>query len=56
MHSRRLRGAGHVPRMEEVRNSFKILKGAPTGMIPLERPRRRWEGNIRMNVKEIGLI
>ena len=29
--SRRLRGAGHVARMEEVRSAFKILTGRPTG-------------------------
>ena len=51
--SRRLRWADHVARMEEVRRAFKILTGKPTGKIPLERRRRRWEDNIRMDVKEI---
>ena len=41
--SRRLRWAGHVARMEESRNAFKILTGKPTGKRPLGRPRRRWE-------------
>ena len=41
--------------MEEGRSAFKILTGKPTGKIPLGRPRRRWEGNIRMNLKEIGI-
>ena len=36
--------------------AFKILKGKPTGKRPLGRPRRRWENNIRMDIKEIGLI
>ena len=31
----------------------KILAGIPTGKRPLERPRRRWEDNIRMNLKGI---
>ena len=31
-----------------------MLKGKSTGNIPLGRPRRRWEDNIRMNFKEIG--
>ena len=53
--SRRLRWAGHVARMEEVRSAFKILTGTPTGKIPLGRPLRRWEDNIRMNFKEIGI-
>ena len=52
--SRRLRWAGHVVRMEEGRFSFKILTGKPTGKRPLGRPRRRWEGNIRMDLEEIG--
>ena len=39
--SRRLRWAGHVARMGEVRNAFKILTGKPTGKRPLGRPRRR---------------
>ena len=34
-------------------NAFKTLIGEPTGKIPLETPRRRWEGNIRMVLKEI---
>ena len=43
--------------MEEGGSAFKILTGKqPTGKIPLERPRRRWEDNIRMNVEEIGII
>ena len=53
--SRRLRWAGHVARMEEGRSAFKILTGKPTGKIPLGRPRRRWEDNIRMDLEEIGI-
>ena len=53
--SRRLRWAGHVARMEECRSAFKILTGKPTGKRPLGRPRRRWEDNIRMVLKEIGI-
>ena len=41
--------------MEEGRSAFKILAGKPTGKRPLERPRRRWEDNIRMDLKEIGI-
>ena len=50
---RRLRWAGHVARMEEGRSAFKILTGKPTVKIPLGRPRRRWEDNIRMDLEEI---
>ena len=46
---------GHVPRMEEGRNAFKILTGKPTGKSPLGRPRRRWEDNIIANLQEIGI-
>ena len=45
--------AGHVARMEEGRSAYKILTGKPTGKRPLGRPRRRWEDNIRMDLKEI---
>ena len=48
---RRLRWAGHVVRMEEGRSAFKILTDKPTG----KRPRRRWEDDIRMELKEIGI-
>jgi hypothetical protein len=53
--SRRLRWAGHVARMEEGRSSFKILTGTPAKKRPLERSRRRWEDNIRSDLKEIGI-
>ena len=52
---RRLRWAGHVARMEEGRSAFKILTGTPTGKRHLERPRRRWDDNIRMDLEEIGI-
>ena len=52
--SRRLRWAGHVAKMNEGKSAFKILTGTTTGGRPLERPRHRWEDNIRMDLKEIG--
>ena len=54
--SRRLRWAGHVARMEKGRSAFKIVTGKPTRKRPSGRPRRRWEDNIRMDLKEIGII
>ena len=51
--SRRLRWASHIARMEEGRRTFKILTGTTAGKRPLGRPRRRWEDNIRMNLKGI---
>ena len=53
--SGRLRWTGHVDRKEEGRSAFKILASALTGKRPLGRPRRRWEDNIIMNLKEIGI-
>ena len=42
--SRRLRWAGHVARMEQSRNAYRVLVGKPEGKRPLGRPSRRWEG------------
>ena len=42
-------------RMEEGWSAFKILIGKPTGKRTLERPRCRWEDNIIMDLKEIGI-
>ena len=53
--SRRLRWAGHLARMEEGKNAFKILPGKPTGKRLLGRPRRKWEDNIRNDLEEIGI-
>jgi hypothetical protein len=53
--SRRMRWAGHVARMGDVRKVYKVLAGKPEGKRPLERPRRRWEDGIRMDLREIGL-
>jgi hypothetical protein len=43
--SRRMRWAGHVAHMGEVRNVYRVLMGKPEGKRPLERPRRRWDQN-----------
>ena len=45
----------HVARMEEGRSNFKILADTPTGKRPLGSPMRRWEDNIRIDIKEIGI-
>ena len=36
-------------------SAFQIITGNPTGKRPLGRLRRRWEDNIRMDLKEIGI-
>jgi hypothetical protein len=52
--SRRLRWAGHVARMGERRGAFRALVGKPEGRRPLGRPRRRWEADIKMDLREVG--
>jgi hypothetical protein len=51
--SRRMRWAGHVARMGEGRNMYRILVEKPEGKRPLVRPWRRWDG-IKMDLWEIG--
>jgi hypothetical protein len=52
--SRRTRWTGHIARMREKRNAYRILVGKPEGKRPLGRPRRKWDGNIRVDLREIG--
>ena len=52
--SRLLRWAGHVASMEQSRNAYRVLVGNPEEKRPLGRPRRRWEDNIRMDLREMG--
>jgi hypothetical protein len=52
--SRRMRWAGHVARMGEGRNVYRVLVGKPEGKRPVERPRRRWEDGIKMDLREVG--
>ena len=54
LQSRRLRLAGHVARMEQSRNVYRVLVGKPEGNRPLGRPRHRWEDNIRVHLREVG--
>jgi hypothetical protein len=46
--------AGHVARMGETRNAYRILVGTPEGKRLLGTPRRRWVDNIKMDLREIG--
>jgi hypothetical protein len=52
--SRRMRWAGHVARMGETRNAYRILVGKLVGKRPVGRPRRRWVDNIKIVLREIG--
>ena len=52
--SKRMRRAGHVARMGEGRGVHRVLVGKPEVKRPLGRPRRRWEDNIKMDLREVG--
>jgi hypothetical protein len=52
--SRKMSLEEYVARTEEMRNAFNIFVGNPERKTPLRRPRRRWEDNIQMDLKEKG--
>jgi hypothetical protein len=52
--SRRPKWAGHVARMGVRRRAYRALVGKPEGRRPLETLRRRWEDNIKMDLREAG--
>jgi hypothetical protein len=54
MKSRSMRWAGYVARVGEKRNACRVLVGKPERKRPLGRPKRRWEDNIKMDLREIG--
>jgi hypothetical protein len=51
--SRKMRLEGHVARMGEIKNSYKVPVRNTEGKRPLGRPGRRWEDNIRVNHRKI---
>ena len=48
-----MRWAGHVARIGDRRDLCRVSAGRPEGRRPLGRPRRRWENNVKMYVKEL---
>jgi hypothetical protein len=50
-----MRWAGHVAGMGEGRGVYRVLVGRPEDKIPLGRHRHRWEDNIKMYLREIGI-
>jgi hypothetical protein len=50
-----MRWAGHVASMGDGRNLYRVLVGKPERKRALERPRRRWEDGIKMDLREIAL-
>jgi hypothetical protein len=53
--SRRMRWVGHVTRMGERRGVYRVLVGRPEGKRAVGRPRRRWEDNIKLDLRKIGI-
>jgi hypothetical protein len=53
--SRRMRWVGHVASMGEGRGVYRVLVGRPEGKRPLGRPRHRWEDNIKLDLRQIGI-
>jgi len=54
MKSRIMRWAEHIACMRERRDVCGVLVGKSDGKRPLERPRCRWEDNIKMDLQEVG--
>jgi hypothetical protein len=50
-----MRWAGHVARRGEGRGVYRVLVGRPEDKRPLGRPWRRWEDNIKMDLRETGI-
>jgi hypothetical protein len=53
--SRNVGLAGYIARIWKTRNACRILVGNPGGKRPLERTRRRWVDNVKLDLREIGL-
>ena len=51
---RRMRWAEYVARLGDRRGAYRVVVGIPGEKIPLGRPMCRWEGNIKMDLKEMG--
>jgi hypothetical protein len=45
---------GHIACTGETRNAYKVLVGKCEVKRPCRRPRHRWEGNIKMDLRDIG--
>jgi hypothetical protein len=52
--SRRVRWAGHVARIGKGRGVYRVLMGKPEVRRTLGRHRRRWEDNIRLDLRKVG--
>jgi hypothetical protein len=52
--SRRMRWTGHIARIREKRNAYRILMGKPEEKRPLGRPKHRWVDNNKMDLRKVG--
>jgi hypothetical protein len=55
MSKSRMRWVGHVARMEEKRNTYRLLVRKPKGNRALGRPKHRWFDNINMDLEKRGV-
>jgi len=53
--SRRMRWVGHVARLGNRRGVYRVLVGKPEAKRPMGKSRCRWEGNITMDLQEVGV-
>jgi hypothetical protein len=53
--SRRMKWAEHLTRMGEGRSIYRVSVGGTEGKRPPGRPRRRWEDDIKRDIREIGI-
>ena len=49
-----MKGVAYVARIGDRRGAYTVLVGKPKGKKPLGRPMPKWEGNIQMNLQEVG--
>jgi 3-oxoacyl-ACP reductase-like protein len=52
----RMRLAAQVAHVGQNKIAYRILVGKPEVKRPLGRPRRRWEGNVKIELREIGWV
>ena len=54
--SRRMRWTGHVAHMGETKEIYRVVVEKPDGKRALGRPRRKWEGNIKLDLQEVRCV
>jgi hypothetical protein len=54
INSRRMRWMGHMVRMGDRRGSYRVLVGRPEEKRSPGRPRRRWDDNMKLDLRKVG--